>query len=304
MVDPLAPRRGDATIATIRRLLARHLPGRAEGTVTPLGAGLDNAAFDVDGELVVRLSTDPDPGERARTVQREARLLSLVAPRSPLPVPVPVVIAAVDGCLVHRKLPGRPVLDLPAGQRRTLAAELGTVLGRLLAALAAIPSEEAADLVDLDDTPPSAWLAEAQELVDRVGPAVPAGHRSALQAFLAAEAPEPARRLVLSHNDLGIEHVLVDPGTGRVTGILDWTDAALTDPARDLGLVLRDLGPSALDAALAAHPPAPDDGAGLRQRIEFLARCALIEDLAHGLETGQRAYVEKSLLGMRWLLPG
>jgi aminoglycoside phosphotransferase (APT) family kinase protein len=66
-------------IATVRHLLARHLPERADGAVTPLGAGLDNTAFDVDGELVVRLSRDPDPAERARVVRREARLLAVVA---------------------------------------------------------------------------------------------------------------------------------------------------------------------------------------------------------------------------------
>ncbi|MBB3082644.1 phosphotransferase family protein [Geodermatophilus sabuli] len=291
-------------IATLRHLLARHLPERADGAVTPLGAGLDNTTFDVDGDLVARFSRDPDPVERARQVRREARLLTGIAARSPLPTPVPVVIAAGDGCLVYRKLPGRPVLDLVAERRTVLAADVGAALGRLLAALAAIPPEEAAGLVDPDDTAPAAWLGEALVLAARLGDAVPARHRPAVRAFLDAEPPEPAPRLVFSHNDLGIEHVLVDPGTSRITGILDWTDAALTDPARDLGLILRDLGPPALDAALAAYGPEPDDAAGLRRRIVFLARCALLEDLVHGLATGQDAYVKKSLIGMCWLFPG
>ena len=291
------------TIALVRDLLVRHLPDRADGAVTPLGAGLDNTAFDVDGELVARLSRDLDPAERARLVRREARLLTVVAARSPLPTPVPVVTAAGDGCLVYRKLPGRPVLDLPADRRTGLAPALGAAVGGLLAALARIPPEEAAGLVDPDDTAPAAWLAEAGELAARLGDAVPARHRPAVQAFLDAEPPEPAPRLVLSHNDLGIEHVLVDPGTGRITGILDWTDAAVTDPARDLGLILRDLGPLALDAALSAYRPEPDDAARLRRRVAFLARCALLEDLAHGLATGQDAYVHKSLIGMCWLFP-
>jgi aminoglycoside phosphotransferase (APT) family kinase protein len=292
----------------VHRLLAEHLPERAGATVTPLGAGLDNTAFDVDGELVVRLSTEPDRGERARAVLREARLLGVVAARSPLPTPVPVVTAAGDGCLVYRKLPGRPLLHLPAGQRAPLATEVGAALGRLLAALAAVPAAEAADLVDPDDTTPAAELAEARQLASRLGEAVPARHRPALQAFLDADPPEPARRLVLAHNDLGMEHVLLDPGTDRITGVLDWTDAALTDQARDLGLVLRDLGPAALDAALAValavDRPGTEAGPGFRRRIGFLARCALLEDLAYGLDTGQHAYVEKSLIGMRWLFRG
>jgi aminoglycoside phosphotransferase (APT) family kinase protein len=42
---------------------------------------------------------------------------------------------------------------------------------------------------------------------------------------------------VFSHNDLGIEHVLIDPGTWTVTGIIDWSDAAIVDPAIDFGLL-------------------------------------------------------------------
>jgi aminoglycoside phosphotransferase (APT) family kinase protein len=39
------------------------------------------------------------------------------------------------------------------------------------------------------------------------------------------------------HNDLGIEHVLVDPTTLKITAIIDWTDAAVADPAYDLAHV-------------------------------------------------------------------
>lgn len=38
---------GDAAVAAVRGLLARHLPERADGAVTPLGAGLDT---DVGGD--------------------------------------------------------------------------------------------------------------------------------------------------------------------------------------------------------------------------------------------------------------
>jgi len=51
---------------------------------------------------------------------------------------------------------------------------------------------------------------------------------------------------VFSHNDLGIEHVLGTPATAAVTGVIDWGDAALIDPACDFGLLYRDLGAAAL----------------------------------------------------------
>jgi aminoglycoside phosphotransferase (APT) family kinase protein len=105
---------------------------------------------------------------------------------------------------------------------------------------------------------------------------------------------------VLCHDDLGIEHVLVD-GDGAVTGVIDWSDAAVADPAGDLGRILRDLGPDALDAALAAF--APDDPEPLRRRAAFRARCGALEDLAYGLDEGRPAHVDKVLVALPWLFP-
>ena len=45
--------------------------------------------------------------------------------------------------------------------------------------------------------------------------------------------PEPATS-AFCHNELGGECLLVGPGTGTLTGVVDWADLAITDPARDL----------------------------------------------------------------------
>jgi hypothetical protein len=74
-------------------------------------------------------------------------------------------------------------------------------------------------------------------------------------------------------------------------------------PARDFGLIHRDLGPAALDAALAAYRPEPDASAALRDRALFHARCGLLEDLAFGLQSDRPRYVENSLAALAWLLP-
>jgi hypothetical protein len=40
----------------IRAVLTRHLPGYEIRSLAKLGAGLDNVVYEVNGELVVRLS--------------------------------------------------------------------------------------------------------------------------------------------------------------------------------------------------------------------------------------------------------
>jgi aminoglycoside phosphotransferase (APT) family kinase protein len=177
------------------------------------------------------------------------------------------------------------------------------VLGELLGALHSVPPDRVAELVDADDQPLSEWLREAAELDAVLGSAVPDRYRPAVARFLAGPPPAPyPGPLVFSHNDLGIEHVLVDPEALVVTGILDWTDAALVDPAYDFGLLHRDLGPVAVSAALDSYSSSTVDGTpGLRDRALFYARCSTLEDLAHGLDSGEHRYAEQAVLAMEWL---
>jgi aminoglycoside phosphotransferase (APT) family kinase protein len=285
-------------VADVRRVLADRLPDRRARVVTPLGEGLDNVTYDVDGELVVRFARDPDP----ELLDREARLLAAVARVSPLPVPEPVLAVPELGCLAYPRLPGTPLLHLPRPpHRRSVARDLG----RFLAALHAVPTAEVAGLAGADDTPLAGWRQEAAAAYRAVAAHLPAAHRPRVEAFLDAAPPDdaPHAAAVFTHHDLGIEHVLVDPDTWAVTGVLDWSDAAIADPAHDFGLILRDLGPEALDAALAAHGTTASDDSALRDRAAFHARCGLLEDLAYGLDTGRRAYAGKGLTALARLFP-
>jgi aminoglycoside phosphotransferase (APT) family kinase protein len=109
-----------------------------------------------------------------------------------------------------------------------------------------------------------------------------------VEDFLGQPPPAEAATATFCHNDLGIEHLLVDPVTGDLAGVIDWSDAAITDPARDLALLYRDLGPTVHGRVVAGYdlPWTEAD----TDRAVFLARCALLEDIAYGMRTGARAY--------------
>jgi hypothetical protein len=269
----------------VRALVAAHLPGYQVESLTRLGAGLDHVADEVNGDLIVRFGTGAD-------ADREARLLTAVGNFSPLPVPVPCFTDA--GCLAYPKLPGVPLLEAAGVDGVPVAA----ALGGLLSALHAAPVERMAKLVATDDLPMDEWRREARETYASVSSHIPSAYLRRVEAFLETPPPDDPEALAFSHNDLGIEHVLVDPLTAAVTGVIDWSDAAIVDPAFDFGLIHRDLGPAALAAALAAYGAAP---AGLRVRAVFYARCTVFEDLAYGLETGRERYVAKSLVALEWL---
>ena len=274
----------------IRTLLAHHLPGYEIRSVAGLGEGLNNAAHEVNGELIVRTSKEPDPAKRAASTRREADLLAAVAELSTLPVPKPVFADPEAGAIAYRRLPGLPLMDHPVAEPALLAPDLGRFLGRLHGA----PLQKLEGLVERDPYPLVAWLEDAEEDYRGISERLPTEARRRIEGFLGHSPPAEPQTLAFCHNDLGTEHVLVDARAGTITGVIDWTDAAITDPARDLALVYRDLGPEVCRLAL-AHYEGPFDGFD-RERAIFYARCKLIEDLAHGLGTpGARRYAEAAL---------
>ncbi|MER5880407.1 phosphotransferase [Streptomyces sp. NPDC001910] len=290
--------------ADVRSIIAAHMPTCRIKSVVWLGEGLDNLTYEVDGELIVRFSKESDPARRAALVDREARLLAAVADISPLPVPEPTFADAEQGCLAYRKLPGTPLLDMPPHRRSAHATSIAATLGELLTALHAAPLDLLTGLVEADHPPPAAWLLEAVHDYTRVAGQVPAPYRRPVEAFLDAASPDAAYVPAFSHNDLGIEHILVDPDTWTVSGILDWSDAAVVDPAYDFGLLHRDLGPAAVRAAISTYRADDNDLTALGERAVFYARCTVLEDLAHGITTGQSRYVDKSIAAMEWLFGG
>jgi aminoglycoside phosphotransferase (APT) family kinase protein len=274
----------------IRALVARHLPGRDVGSVIVLGQGADNVAYQVDGELVVRVSKDDDPRRRGEAVQREADLLSVVAEFSTLPVPTVVFVDVAEGAFAYRKVLGLPLATHPVAEPGRLAPALGEFVSGLHGA----PVTRMAELVEPDAEPLRAWLDEAQEDYRAVAAVIPAAQRRAVEGFLARTPPPEPTELAFCHNDLGTEHLLVDAGTGALSGVIDWTDAAIADPAVDLALIYRDLGPDVFDLTVTHYNGHCD--AAARDRAAFYARCALLEDVAYGVTTtSRRSYADAAL---------
>jgi aminoglycoside phosphotransferase (APT) family kinase protein len=277
-------------ISWIRASLARHLPGYEVRSVAGMGEGLDNIAYEVNGELIVRKSKEADPVTRSESTRREADLLVVITELSTLPVPQPIFVDVDAGAFAYAKLPGLPLIDHPVNEPALLAP----ALGRFLSGLHRVALKEIEKLVGRDPYPLSAWREGVERDYRQIAERVPAAARRSVEDFLGRVPPTEAQPAVFCHNDLGAEHVLVDVGTSAVTGIIDWTDAAITDPARDLAPIYRDLGPEIFDLTLAHYSGHFDDAD--RDRAVFYARCKLLEDVAYGLSMpGASRYAETGL---------
>jgi aminoglycoside phosphotransferase (APT) family kinase protein len=230
---------------TTRELATRavrvHAPELLGLEMVELGHGLESATYAV-GDLVVRVG-------KGGNVGREARLLEVVAARVSLPVPMPRFIDEDTDVLGYGRIPGQPLLGRappPSAARR---------LGWFLRQLHAIDPATVADVIHTEDADPGAWLADLD------------GPRD-LARLLHATRPRPSPCRVVAHADLGAEHIRELDGT--LTGIIDWSDAAITDPALGLARLYRDFGPAFLDGLAQVYGPVAE----AMPRIEFFARCA------------------------------
>ncbi|MFC4013587.1 phosphotransferase family protein [Nonomuraea purpurea] len=269
----------------IRTLLSRHLPGYRVRTVRRLGQGLDNLVYEVNDELLVRRNKAANP----ETLRQEVARLAAVRELSPLPVPEVVFSDEEWGAIAYRRLPGGPLSTNPVADPRSLARPLAD----FLSALHGTSPGRMHDLAPVDRYPAPRLLEDAELDYRDVEAHVPAGHRHLVERFLREDPPDEPRSLRFCHNDLGAEHLLVDAASSTITGVIDWTDAAIADPAHDFALIYRDLGPEVFELTL-SHYEFDLDAAG-RARVLFLARCALIEDLAYGLSTGPAHYADAAL---------
>jgi aminoglycoside phosphotransferase (APT) family kinase protein len=273
-------------LLTLRGEVARLLAGRLVDSVTPLGEGADHRAFAVDGRYVVRVAKTIGP-DTAAAAEREMALLAALAGLG-LPVPEPVAMDPPRGLMVVTLLPGRSLQAHPSAAPSMLIPPLAEILSTLAAA----PGDVTTSLAD-DRHPMPDYLAEATADFAAVAAALDADDRRLVEAFLAADVPPEPGRTRACHNDLGAEHLLATHDGTRLTGVIDWSDAALADPARDVALLLRDLGAATARAVVARSGVADDDGA-LWPRAVFLARCALLEDLAYGVREGQPLYARRA----------
>ena len=267
-----------------------RFPEVAGLSVTLLGSGTDHHAFDAGGRFVFRV---PRSAEAASGGERERRLTSMLAPRLPLAIPLHRFVVGPSerlpfGASGYERLPGEPALrrgaELP--RRREVAHVLGVFL-RALHDVDVLVAAEAGAPPD-DDPTREEWSAQAIEDVARArgDGLIDAAMAAALQGYLRV-APAGAYRPALVHGDLAAEHVLLD-AAGSISGVIDWSDAMIGDPALDLAGLFHWGGAEMLSEALETYGGC---GAETVARARWFAACRAVADIVFGVDEGKPDYV-------------
>jgi aminoglycoside phosphotransferase (APT) family kinase protein/8-oxo-dGTP pyrophosphatase MutT (NUDIX family) len=206
-------------------LFGDWLRERAAERTAPV-QGWDSIATIIEGTWIER---EPRFGDVARPLRAETVLLPAIAPLLPLTIPLPVAVHENPLRVRHALVPGEPATEVE------VTAEDGRRLGAFLRALHDIPREVYADTGIADEwTARAELMATLDKLLHRVLPLLPGEHREAGRLLLGQVAGHTP--LTLVHGDLGPSHLLSQDGT--LTGVIDWTDARIGDPALDLAWAL------------------------------------------------------------------
>ncbi len=263
-----------------------------------LDEGWDFRIFEVDAKWLFRF---PKREGGVAKLNMERKLLSGLGEWVSLPIPNYEYFcesreSSSRPFAGYRKLPGIGGDTSKIVDRHRVARQLGVFLARLhtypvdKAREAGVP--EARDLV-------AHWREKSREQLRRLnGLNVNLG---LLRRYLENETPvsfEGAASLV--HNDLWAEHILVDSRSGRVSGVIDWGDTVIGDPAIDFACLYTWYGKSWLENVLAHYTGKLD--AEVISRSRYLATCVAIHCITLGRDLGRVQWVEAGYAALELVL--
>jgi aminoglycoside 2''-phosphotransferase len=185
----------------------------------------------------------------------------------------------------------------------------GAVVGRFLRALHAFPVEHAAALGLTNPSPDgfraqrADFYAKVQALVlPRVDEITAAYTMQRFEAFLNDPASFDWMPCV-SHADIDARNVLADPDTGEITGVIDWGDIRIGDPAGEFtGILFAGLGRAGLlnqlPALIGGYGMTPGELERVQERCRFYYFCWPLNEAIHGIEHDKADFIES---GLEWL---
>lgn len=244
-------------------------------------AGMQHLVLVVNDELIARFPRNVDA---RRALREEHRVLLHLSKH--VSAPLPQSVARSEDFVVYRMLRGEPVTRAALARLdRRRCDRLIDDVADFLAAMhtAPLPDEFPASPAT---KPPTAWLALRDRANLAVRPLLWRHQREWLASlFRPIETGELSFDFApaMIHGDLGPYHLLHDPGSALLTGVLDFGVAGRGDPAVDLGCLLCVWGERWASGLVRRYPQL----AHLADRARLIAGALPVEWAVIGLEQDQ-----------------
>ncbi len=222
----------DVTVDLTRALLQEQHPDLAGRPLELVANGWDNVMVRLGDDLALRL---PRRELGSRLMRNEHRVLPLLAPRLPVPIPSPVRTGAPSAALgypwpwgIVRWADGVPAAAVPAAERTPWAGHLARVFVALHQ-----PAPDDAPENEFRGIPITTRSASFEDRLQLL-PERLHGRARALWAE-ALDAPAYDGVPVWLHGDPHPANLVADGG--RLSAVIDFGDVTSGDPASDLGMM-------------------------------------------------------------------
>jgi aminoglycoside 2''-phosphotransferase len=273
-----------------------QLKVRAED-VEHIGTGFDNVAFRVKGKYIFRFSNEVGPWDKS---EREIRLLPMLEKALAIPIPhVEYAALAPNGryFMGYRMIEGvsftKNVYESLNTDER---AEMMDTLGKFLRGMFAFPVDEARKLQiperDMREWHTRIWNRAEPHLEANFTPEEQEKLRQAFDTYFADEKNfEYTPSLV--NTDLQAYHILFDENKKEFSGVIDWTDISIADPAMTFPIIYRSYGEGITRELLKRTI-----GESQMDKVKFLALATSLRKFVARKEEG---YEERSQKQLRFI---
>ena len=299
-------------------LISRHIPSIEIRSINLVQSGWGSIVLEINDEFVFRF-----PRRKDIWYGKEISLLPILAEHLPVPVPEYRFICPLENyypektaSLAERKYPGetkpagsfvgyRKIPGIQLAHPEKIQPTLITQIGRFLTVLHHIPAGVVESCLPVYS--PATWRKMYEEffcwvgknLLDRLDTHL----RSRVSYFWESHLSDAATfdfHPALTHGDLCPEdHIFCDPAYRNITGVIDWEDACVGDPAIDFVGFLGMGGNELVNKIFACYEGSLGDS--FWKRAQFLLDLTPFHELRFALEVGDESHYQTGLRGLRRL---
>ncbi len=235
--------------AVYRQEIMRVEPNLPLETVEINSEGLVNNVLIVNGRRVFRF---PKHDWAIEDLRQEAACLTLARQHLDMPLPLWTVYESErlsHPFVAYNWIPGEALtrhtlLRLPLAEQQAIALQLGTFLHQLHT----VPLAEVNDMgirPSVTNRSPEKWQKLYDDVKEKLFPYLMAFAREWVEQHFAPALTNPnfmAYEPAFMNGDLGPYHLLYNPDTRRLNGIIDFGTAGVGDPAADFACLIDQFG--------------------------------------------------------------
>ena len=277
-------------------------PDLAVASVTLAGEGMDNVAVTVNDEYVFRF---PKIEKAATKVALESALLPELQEGLDLRIPCPELVGTDPRTGLrfsgYRRLDGVPLApEVLFGLDPAVRASLMEQIVRFVRQMHSFPVDRAAQLGLGTNDFRADYAGDLELIRELVHPRLGQRERDYVERLYVdylGDARNFDYEPTVLHADLSAEHIIYDPATQAIVGVIDFGDMVIGDPDYEMQWLYADYGDELLRRYL-AHNPHPCPGRLLR-KLQFFHSANFVIDVLIGFHRNDREILQISLAELR-----